>query len=56
MKQTHGGSRPNSGRKKGIETTTIRIPLSLKEIIQRYVKRNYAKQRTIEELKKEEKL
>jgi len=52
----HGGKRPNSGRKKGIETTTIRIPLSLKEIIQRYVKRNYAKQRTIEELKKEEKL
>ena len=52
----HGGKRPNSGRKKGIETTTIRIPMSLKEIIQRYVKRNYAKQRTIEELKKEEKL
>lgn len=33
-----GGLRPNSGRKKGIETTTIRIPLSLKEIIQRWIK------------------
>lgn len=37
-KPTHGGKRPNSGRKKGIETTTIRIPLSLKEIIQRWIK------------------
>lgn len=53
MKQTHGGKRQNSGRKKGIETTTIRVPLCLKEIIQRYIKRAYAKKRTQEELLKE---
>ena len=44
-----GGSRENAGRPKGIETTTIRIPLFLKPIIERYVKRK----RTEEELKKE---
>jgi len=47
-KQTRGGKRLNSGRKKGIETTTMRVPLYLKEIIQRFILRK--------QLKKEEKL
>lgn len=37
-KETRGGKRPNAGRKKGIETTTIRIPKYLKEIIQRFIR------------------
>jgi len=37
-----------AGRPKGIETTTIRVPLCLKEIIQRFIIRK--------QLKKEEKL
>lgn len=38
-----GGKRPNSGRPKGIETTTIRVPLCLKEIIKRFIKRKTKK-------------
>jgi hypothetical protein len=44
MKQNRGGSRPNSGRKKGIETTTMRVPLFLKEIIKRYINRKINKE------------
>lgn len=40
-----------AGRPKGIETTTIRIPLFLKPIIERYVKRK----RTQEEILKQQK-
>jgi len=43
MKQTHGGKRLNSGRKKGIETTTMRVPLCLKEIIQRFINKKLNK-------------
>jgi hypothetical protein len=37
-KSKRGGKREGSGRPKGIETTTIRIPCILKPIIERYVK------------------
>ena len=30
IKNTHGGSRPNSGRKKKEPTTTVRIPVAIK--------------------------
>ena len=38
-----GGARENSGRKKGIETTTMRVPLFLKEIIEGYINRKVNK-------------
>lgn len=36
--ETRGGKRPGAGRPKKEPTTTIRIPLFLKPIIERYVK------------------
>lgn len=38
-----GGSRPNAGRPKGIETTTMRVPLCLKEKIKQFIKQKLEK-------------
>lgn len=43
MKQSHGGKRTNSGRKKGMETTTMRVPLCLKEKIKQFIKQKLEK-------------
>lgn len=36
--KTRGGKRPGAGRPKKEPTTTIRVPIVLKSIIERYVK------------------
>lgn len=35
-----------AGRPKGIETTTMRVPLFLKDIIQRWIKQRLLKEKT----------
>jgi len=37
VKNQHGGKRPNAGRKPKEPTTTIRVPLALKDQIKKFI-------------------